>query len=150
MLHGINPLLEGEILSRLYKMGHGDTILIADANYPADASPGHVLTLAGSTSPQVVEAVRSLIPADSYVGPSVILMQTDQPDLLPVQKEMITAAAVESDRIELLERFEFYKQAKQAYLTIRTGEVRTYANVIIRKGVVLPFSKSSVSPAPGV
>lgn len=150
MLHGINPLLEGEILSRLYKMGHGDTILIADANYPADASPGHVLTLAGSSTPEVVEAVRSLIPADSYVGPSVSLMETNQPGLLPVQEEIIRAAAVDQDRIEVVERFEFYRQAKQAYLTIRTGEVRTYANVIIRKGVVLPFSATGVSPAPGV
>ena len=149
MLHGINPLLEGEILSRLFKMGHGDSILIADANYPADAHARHIISLPGTTSPEVLEAIRSVIPADAYDGPSVSLMKSEETTLLAVQKQLVEASSVPDERVELVERFAFYEKANGAYLTIRTGETRTYANALLRKGVVLPMT-SKTPPAPGV
>ncbi|MEG0027801.1 MAG: RbsD/FucU domain-containing protein [Aurantimicrobium sp.] len=149
MLHGISPLLEGEILSRLYKMGHGDYVLIADANYPADAHARHIITLPGTTSPEVLEAIRSVIPADAYDGPSVSLMKSEQASLLDVQKELVEVAAVDQEQFELVERFAFYEKANGAYLTIRTGETRTYANALLRKGVVMPF-RGYPRPAQGI
>lgn len=149
MLHGINPLLEGEILSKLFKMGHGDYVLIADANYPADANARHIISLPGTTSPEVLEAIRSVIPADGYDGPSVSLMQSEEKSLLAVQQQLVEAASVSSERVELVERFAFYEKANGAYLTIRTGETRTYANALLRKGVVLPLTTTPL-PAPGV
>ena len=149
MLHGINPLLEGEILNRLYKMGHGDYVLIADANYPADSAARHIVSLPGSSSPEVLAAIRSLIPADAFDGPALSLMRSQESELLKVQQQLLSSAAIMPERCELLERFEFYEKARGAYLTIRTGETRTYANALLRKGVVLPF-EAGPSPAPGV
>ena len=35
-----------------------------------------------------------------------------------------------------LERFEFYKQAKEAYAVVHTGETALYGNIILQKGVL--------------
>ena len=36
------------------------------------------------------------------------------------------------------ERFAYYERAKKAYAVIITGEERQYANIILKKGCVLP------------
>ncbi len=149
MLHGIHPLLEGELLNRLWKMGHGDTLVIADCNYPADSCGAHLVSLPGTTSPDVLAAVRSVIPADDFEGPSIAIMNSGTETLLPVQRELLEAGAVDQDRFEALQRHEFYEQARSSYLIIRTGESRIYGNVILRKGVIAPFPGKFI-PALGV
>jgi L-fucose mutarotase len=37
----------------------------------------------------------------------------------------------------LVERFSFYERAKQAYAILATGEEALYANIILKKGVVV-------------
>lgn len=36
-----------------------------------------------------------------------------------------------------IERFDFYERAKNAYAVVTSGETALYANIIIRKGVVI-------------
>lgn len=139
MLHGIHPLLEGKLLHRLWGMGHGDTLVVADCNFPADSHGKHLINLPGTTAPDVLAAIRTVVPADEFEGPSIAIMESGAKALLPVQKELLKASAVGQDRFSALERHEFYEQAKSAYLIIRTGELRIYANVILRKGVIAPF-----------
>lgn len=139
MLHGIHPLLEGKLLHRLWGMGHGDTLVVADCNFPADSHAKYLINLPGTTAPDVLAAIRTVIPADEFEGPSIAIMKSGAKALLPVQKELLNASAVDRTRFLVLERHEFYEQAKSAYLIIRTGESRIYANVILRKGVIAPF-----------
>ena len=35
-----------------------------------------------------------------------------------------------------LERFAFYEQARTARLVVQTGDLRKYANILLRKGVI--------------
>ena len=44
------------------------------------------------------------------------------------------------DKVNLLwlEKFDFYKRAKQSYAIIATGEETRYSSVILRKGIVEP------------
>lgn len=37
MLKGISPLLNAEVLQAIAAMGHGDDLIVADANFPADS-----------------------------------------------------------------------------------------------------------------
>ena len=37
MLKGISPLISPELLKVLCEMGHGDEIVLADANFPAES-----------------------------------------------------------------------------------------------------------------
>ncbi|HEX7946244.1 MAG TPA: RbsD/FucU domain-containing protein, partial [Phenylobacterium sp.] len=51
MLKGIDPLLGPELLAMLRAMGHGDEIVIADANFPADANAQRLIRLDGVPGP---------------------------------------------------------------------------------------------------
>ncbi|TFD70832.1 RbsD/FucU family protein [Cryobacterium gelidum] len=134
MLNGINPLLTGELLNHLDAMGHSDSVLIVDAHFPAARLANRLVELPGTTSPEVLAAIRSVLPLDD--SPAVDLMTSADGSVLPVQTELLRAARVESDAARFVDRFDFYRDAVDAYVIVRTGETRTYGCAIVRKGLV--------------
>lgn len=134
MLANIHPILTGELLAHLDAMGHSDAVVVADAHFPGSRLAARLLTFPALGSPQVLEAIRSVVPLDD--GPALDLMATADGARLPVQDDLIGAAAAGEDQVTFLERERFYDAAAAAYLIVRTGETRTYANAILRKGVV--------------
>ncbi|RWC47412.1 MAG: ribose ABC transporter [Mesorhizobium sp.] len=147
MLKGINPLLNADVLQALRAMGHGDDLIIADTNFPSDSvarqtALGRVLRIDASAA-QVVKAVLSLYPLDTFVDDSAARMEiVGKPDEIPpVQSEVqreIDAAEGKSWPMIAVERYAFYERAKQAYCVIQTGERRFYGCFAFRKGVVPP------------
>jgi L-fucose mutarotase len=145
MLKGINPLLSPEILKVLCEMGHGDEIVLADANYTA-ASLGRgktVLRLPGVGMREACAAVLSLLPLDDSVAQPVAYMQvggTAEGYRSELQREVIdhlgAHGAARSDQCEPLERFKFYERAGRAYAIVQTGELQAWANFLFRKGVI--------------
>jgi L-fucose mutarotase len=147
MLKGINPLLNADVLQALRAMGHGDDLIIADTNFPSDSvarqtALGRVLRIDASAA-QVVKAVLSLYPLDTFVDDSAARMEiVGKPDEIPavqseVQKE-VDKAEGKSWPMIAVERYAFYERAKQAYCVIQTGERRFYGCFAFRKGVVPP------------
>jgi L-fucose mutarotase len=47
MLIGISPLMSPELLAVLYRMGHGDEIVFADAHFPGDSFNARVIRADG-------------------------------------------------------------------------------------------------------
>jgi len=134
VLTGIHPLLTGELLAHLDAMGHSDAVVLADAHFPASRVGRRVAVSAGVSSPVLLAAVRTVVPLDD--APSVDLMATPDGTRLPVQEELVAAAVADWEDVRMLDRYGFYDVAAQAYLVIRTGETRSYGNVILRKGLV--------------
>lgn len=134
MLNGIHPLLTGDLLAHLDAMGHSDAVVLADAHFPADRLATRLLTFPGISTPDVLAAVRSVIPLDD--PPSLDLMATADGSRLPVQDELASVAGVRESDVQFLSRHDFYAAAAGAHLIVRTGETRTYGNAILRKGVV--------------
>lgn len=134
MLEGINPLLTGELLLHLDRMGHSDSVVIADAHYPAWALGERVIDLPGTTTPEVVAAIRSVLPLDD--APGIDLMESADATVLDVQQELMEAAGTTVDTTRFVERFAYYDLSRGAYLMVRTGETRKYGNALLRKGVV--------------
>ncbi len=134
MLTGIHPLLTGELLAHLDAMGHSDAVVLADAHFPAERLATRLLTYPGLTTPQLLAAVRTVVPLDD--APALDLMATPDGAELPVQRELDTAAGGGADAVRYLDRHAFYDAAAAAYLIVRTGETRVYGNAILRKGVV--------------
>ncbi|TPJ10936.1 ribose ABC transporter [Mesorhizobium sp. B2-7-3] len=147
MLKGIDPLLNADVLQALRAMGHGDDLIIADTNFPSDSvarqtALGRVLRI-DAPAAQVVKAVLSLYPLDTFVDDSAARMEiVGKPDEIPaVQKEVqkeIDAAEGKFWPMVPVERYAFYERAKQAYCVIQTGERRFYGCFAFRKGVVPP------------
>ena len=132
MLSGINPLLTGPLLAHLDAMGHSDAVVLADAHFPAHRLGARVLDLPGVTTPDLMAAIRTVLPLDD--APAVDLMATPDGERLPVQEGLIAAAGTQD--VRFLDRYAFYDAAAPAYLIVRTGETRVYGNAILRKGVV--------------
>lgn len=135
MLTGIHPLLSGDLLRLLDHMGHGDTVLIADAHYPSYATAAPVIDV-HTTSPEMLRAVRSVVPFDDYEGPSITLMTPEPGEGEEVGAQLRDAARAPDGRIDAVERFAFYELASTAFAIVRTAETRKYGCVLLRKGVV--------------
>jgi L-fucose mutarotase len=127
-------LLTGDLLACLDAMGHSDAVVIADAHFPADRLAERLLNYPGLPTPDVLAAVRTVIPLDD--APGVDLMTSADGIRLRVQEELIAAAGASEGDVRFLDRHAFYDVAAEAYLIVRTGETRTYGNAILRKGVV--------------
>ena len=138
MLLGLDPLLTGELLAALDAMGHSDSVCLADAHFPAArvarAAGARLLDLPGVGTPDLLRAVCSVLPLDD--APAVDLMASADGEVLPVQRALADAAGVGLPGVRFVDRFAFYDDAASAFLVVRTGETRTYGNVLVRKGVV--------------
>ncbi len=148
MLKKIDNRLNAEVLFALRAMGHGDTLVISDTNFPADSIArqtvtGRLLRMDNLTCGQAAEAVLSLLPLDTFVDDFAGRMEVvgDPTRIMPVQAEVqaaIDAAEGRPRPMIGIERFEFYERAKTAYAVIQTGERRFYGCFIFRKGVISP------------
>lgn len=135
MLTSIHPILSGELLAHLDEMGHSDAVVLADAHFPAARLAERLLVFPGLSAPDVLGAVRTVVPLDD--APGIDLMTSADGTRLPVQEQLVAAAGAGEEDVRFLDRHDFYDEAAGAYLIVRTGETRTYGNVILRKGVVV-------------
>lgn len=136
MLRGIHPLLTGPLLHALDAMGHSDAAVVADAHFPAAALGTRLVELPGTRTPDVVAAIRTVLPLDD--APALDLMASADGAVLDVQHELVAAAGTDLDGTRFIDRFEYYDIARSAFVIVRTGETRSYGNALLRKGLVLP------------
>ena len=154
MLKNLDNRLNAEVLYALRAMGHGDTLVIADTNFPSESIArqtvlGELLRMDNLTCAEVVEAVLSVLPLDTFVDDFAGRMEVvGAPDKIePVQAEVqakINAAEGRVREMISIERFDFYDRAREAYAVIQTGERRFYGCFIFRKGVIAPDAVGSV------
>ena len=148
MLKGIDNRLNAEVLHCLRAMGHGDMLIVADTNFPADAIArstvtGRLLRMENLTAAEAIEAILSLLPLDTFVEDFAARMEiVGSPDEVPpVQAEVqavIDRAEGRPRPLVPVERFAFYDLARQSYAVIQTGERRFYGCFMLRKGVIPP------------
>lgn len=140
MLKGISPLISPDLLAELYRMGHGDEIVLADAHFPGDSMNPKVLRADGLKIPELLDAILPLFELDPYVAHPLIMMAAVEGDTLdPAVEESylkpIRRHAPAAPAIERMERFAFYDRAKSAFAVLMTGETAKYGNIILKKGV---------------
>jgi len=145
MLKGIDPLLSPDLLKLLCEMGHGDEIVLADANFTS-GSLGRgktVLRLPGIGMRRACAAVLSVLPLDDFVPQPIAYMQvggTPAGYRSQLQREVIAdmsaSGSARGDQCEALERFAFYDRVGRAYAIVQTGELQAWANFALKKGVI--------------
>ncbi|MGN0587795.1 MAG: L-fucose mutarotase [Oscillospiraceae bacterium] len=140
MLKNIPKIISPELIKTLMEMGHGDEIVIADGNFPAESIGQRVIRCDGHGVPELLDAILQFFPLDTYTPQPVMLMQVVDGDPVPTiwekYKSILNTYESGNCDIEMIERFAFYERAKKAYAVIATGEEAVYANIILKKGVV--------------
>ncbi|MDQ8184453.1 L-fucose mutarotase [Pelagicoccus sp. SDUM812002] len=140
MLIGISPLLSPDLLNALYRMGHGDEIVLADAHFPGESFNSNVLRADGLKIADLLAAISPLFVLDPYVDNPLGMMAAVSGDELDPTVEKGYLAAIrktwpDTKDSERIERFAFYERAKNAYAVVMTGETAKYGNIILKKGV---------------
>ena len=148
MLKNFDNRLTADVVRVLRAMGHGDELVIADANFPADSTArqtvtGKLLRMDNLTAAQAIEAILSVLPLDGFVDHPVARMGItgDEQKVLPIHKEVqatVDKAEGKSLPLGIESRFDFYERANRAYAVIVTGETRFYGCFILKKGVIPP------------
>lgn len=141
MLKGISPLLSPELLKILAEMGHGDELVIGDANFPAESMGQRCVRQDGHGGLALLDAILHLLPLDTFVDAPVSLMQVVPGSMdgdPPIWQDFrATVDRHQQDvRFEQVERFAFYERARKAYACVATGERSLYACIILKKGVL--------------
>jgi len=149
MLINIPAVIPPDLLKIMCEMGHGDTLVIGDGNFPAasvaDANGAALIRCDGIGAPELLEAILKLFPLDTFVDEPVGLMGvakgTEQVEV-PIWEKFHEIVGRHDGRgtaaFRIIERFEFYEEAKQAYAVVASGESAAYGNIILKKGVVRP------------
>ena len=147
MLIKINPILSPELLFTLRSMGHGDKLILADANFPAETLNKKVIRLDGVNIPNAAEAILSVFPLDSFLvsqgKAAVSRMQVDEKpnELLDSHKEFISIVKkISGDKWKVgsIERQDFYEEAKKSFAIITTTDARPFSCFVMTKGVIKP------------
>ena len=140
MLIGIHPLLGPDLLYALQSMGHGDEIVIADANFPASSLGPKVVRADGIGGVNLLTAILTHLPLDTYAETAAWRMAVVEdankvPEICVTYQDIVTRLAGKFS-VAPLERFAFYERVKKAAYIVASGETAIYANIILKKGVV--------------
>jgi len=144
MLKNIPKIISPELLKVLCEMGHSDRIVIADGNFPSESMGKNAIVIRadGHSATELLDAILTVFPLDTYVEKPVSLMQVMPGDKVetPIWDEYKKIVAKHDERgaeaFGEIERFSFYEEAKKCYAIVATGEGALYANLILQKGVI--------------
>jgi L-fucose mutarotase len=143
VLIGIDPILGPDCLALLRAMGHGDEVVLADANFPAAATGRRVVRIDGVDVVRALDAVLSLLPVDDFEADPLVGMRpvaggTPVAPVIDDMQRVVDRRTGGRFAIALVDRFAFYERARAAFGVIVTGERRFSGNLIVRKGVIPP------------
>lgn len=142
MLKGIHPLLGPDLLHAIRTMGHGDDIVVADANFPSSFLGPKVIRADGVDAVAITGAILTHMPLDTFVPDAAWRMEVvgepaAVPEICATFQDLVHRLAGDFT-IRTVERFAFYAMARKAACIVATTELRLYGNIILKKGVVHP------------
>tara|TARA_B100000214_G_scaffold182404_1_gene131580 strand:- start:29 stop:490 length:462 start_codon:yes stop_codon:yes gene_type:complete len=150
MLINIDPVLSPNLLYHLRSMGHGEKLILADANFPSNSTNDKVIRLDGVNIKNAAKAILSVFPLDSFIvsqgGSAAVRMEVDNKpeEITETHKEFIEIVkkiSGENWKVGSISRQEFYEEAKKAYCIVATTDARPFGCFILTKGVILPDGK---------
>ncbi len=142
MLRNIPANLSPDLVKILLEMGHGDEILLADANFPGHHLHPRTVRADGLGIPDLLRSILTLMPLDRYSGYQVALMETvgddPRPEVWDVYEEIWKQSEKEAGPVTVrtIERMAFYNHTPSVYAVVITGETALYGNLILKKGVL--------------
>ncbi|WP_158785515.1 L-fucose mutarotase [Granulicella sp. L46] len=141
MLKGISPVLSPDLLKLLSEMGHGDELVLADANFPGVSVAARLCRADGLSVSTLLDAILPLFPLDVYADPLIMMQAAGADQLDPAVESgylhVMRRHQPDAPKPLLLERSAFYDRSREAFAVVMTGELRIYGNIILKKGVIV-------------
>ena len=139
MLKGISNLLSPELLKVLMEMGHGDELVLGDGNFPAASHAQRLIRADGHRIAAMLDAILPLFPLDYAVDYTAVLMdsRSTEPAVWKIYREKLNEYPDGDKQFLVISKPEFYERAKKAYCVVATGESERFANIILRKGIII-------------
>ena len=143
MLKLIHPAISPDLMAVMMQMGHGDELVLADANFPADSNAQRIVRADGIDLETLLPAILKFFPIDTFVPQQAMVMEpvdsaAPEPSIWATFRNALQAAEGREVALTKIERFDFYDRARQAYAIVATGSRAFYSNIILKKGVVAP------------
>ena len=138
MLKHIPDVISPDLMHAMMSMGHADRLVLADSDFPADTFSRKVIRADGIRTADLLEAILSFFPLDPYVEKAVSIMapvgNAREPEIWQEFRKIISRHDKQFKNFEYVKRFDFYRQAKESFVVVITGEPD--GNLILQKGVV--------------
>lgn len=136
MLKNIPACISPELMSAMMCMGHGDELVLADGDFPAETYSKRVIRADGLTICTLLEAILLFFPLDPFTEKPIMIMAAmgKEPKNWKKYRKIIAGFEKRFRDFEHIERFEFYKRAQNAFAVVVTSEPD--GNIILKKGVV--------------
>ena len=134
----ISNLITPEIYEVIYRMGHLDELVIADANYSALAMSKRIVYSYAEKNHVLLAEILKYFPLDCDEELPITIMSLDQgiyeePQIWSDYQSVFAGLPYTLNKIS---RKDFYQRTRNAYATIQTSDPRVMADIIIRKGFV--------------
>lgn len=146
MLKGLDTALSAELLMVLMEMGHGDDIVVCDANFPAvtmakATTYGKIINMPSCELQRAIEAILSVMPLDTFVESPILRMEVvgEPKKIMPIHitiQTLVDKINGSQVKIDALERFDFYEASKRAFVIVRTSDLSPYGCFILRMGTI--------------
>lgn len=142
MLKGVPDIISSDLMKCLMDMGHGDVIVLTDANFPAVSHAKRYIKAEGVEITDMLDAVLKFLPVDDFVDKSYLLMNyrdcEPKPEIWDEFEQIIVKhnGPEELERIGFADRLDYYETAEKAYVVVQTATTKRYANITIQKGVI--------------
>jgi len=139
MLKNIPRSFTPDLVKLMMEMGHGEELLISDANYPALTTGSNIPRLY-VTEYSIVKLLADILrffPLDDFVEHPVVLMQAARESgAYDLYRQALSEVTDNPDCIETVERFDFYDRAAKAVGIVITSDTIKAGNILLKKGVV--------------
>ena len=139
MLRNIPACISPDLMHALMTMGHGDEIVLADADFPAATHSRRLIRADGLDVCTLLEAILPFFPLDSFVEKPALTMDCsewgDEPESYQRFREVIRRYDDHFTDFGLLERFDLYERANNAFAVVVTSEAD--GNIVLKKGPVM-------------
>jgi len=120
-------------------MGHGDEIVLANADFPGVSNSKRLIRADGVEVESLLEAILPFFPLDTFVEHPAITMDCSEWGDEPVSYERFRKILRNHDpafkEFGYEKRFDFYERAAKAFAVVLTSEAD--GNVILKKGPVM-------------
>ena len=147
MLIGMDPRMTPPLMDALMRTGHGDEIVLAEADFPADSAAAgcrvaEPVQLPGFSSPEAIDLVTTYMPLDGFAEACAWRMEIDgaPEETGAVHDEALAILAArqpEGATPGSIARPDFHPRAGRAFAVVATTETRPCGCFILKKGAVL-------------